>query len=138
MRDLAASNAARGVDAVDEMHMTIDGSKSLDSVTRLPPKRPGLESHQTTEFICSMCSKGGVCLGCGDVALEPESLGPQKSEEEISCSDSVIVIDRDPALPSGTGALRLTVPSKALRNFCSAASSANDWRTMRTSPPIDP
>jgi chromodomain-helicase-DNA-binding protein 4 len=103
-RDLTALNAARGKDAVDTTHMSVDGNKGTDSLTRLPPKRPGLESHQTTEFICSMCSKGGVCMGCKNVALEPESLGPQKpkSKDEIPHSGSTTVTGGEPALPNGT------------------------------------
>ena len=104
-RDLAAMNAARVKDAVDTAHMNVDGSKSMDSLTRLPPKRPGLESHQTTEFICSMCSKGGICMGCKNVALEPESLGSQKPEDAITRSDSMTVTGGEPALPNGTDAL---------------------------------
>lgn len=116
-RDLAALNAARGKEAVDTTHMAVDGSKSMDSlITPLPPKRPGLESHQTTEFICSMCSKGGICMGCSNVALEPESLDPQKSEEEIPCSGSVTVTSREPVLPNGTDTLAMT--SKELLFRC--------------------
>lgn len=129
-RDLAALNAARGKDAVDTTHIAIDGSKSMDSPARLPPKRPGLESHQTTEFICSMCSKGGICMGCKNVALEPESLGPQKSEDEIPRSGSVTVTGGEPTLPNGTDALseqsppiggqcnNLAIPSKELLFRC--------------------
>lgn len=94
--------------------MAVDGSKNMDSLTRLPPKRLGLESHQTTEFICSMCSKGGVCMGCRNVALEPESSAPQKSEQEIS--SSVIVTDKEPGLPNGTDAL--AIPPKDLLFRC--------------------
>ncbi len=96
--------------------MAADGSKSMDSPTRLPPKRPGLESHQTTEFICSMCSKGGVCMGCKSVALEPESSGPQKSEDEIPRSGSVNVTGGEPAMPNGIDAL--AIPSKELLFRC--------------------
>jgi chromodomain-helicase-DNA-binding protein 4 len=129
-RDLAALNAARGKDAVDTTHIAIDGSKSMDSLTRLPPKRPGLESHQTTEFICSMCSKGGICMGCKNVALEPESLGPQKSESEIPRSGSVTVTGGEPGLPNGTDTLseqnppiggqcnNAAIPSKGLLFRC--------------------
>ena len=101
-RDLVALNAARGKDVKDTTHMGVDDSKSKDYLTHLPPKRPGLESHQTTEFICSMCSKGGICMGCKSVALEPESLGPQTSEGQIPRSGSVTVTGGDPAVPKGT------------------------------------
>ena len=37
-----------------------------------PKRRDSLGVNQITEFICAMCMKGGVCMGCLDVALEPE------------------------------------------------------------------
>jgi chromodomain-helicase-DNA-binding protein 4 len=109
--------------------MAVDGSKSTDSLM-LPPKRPGLESHQTTEFICSMCSKGGICMGCKTVALEPESLGTEKSEDQIPRLGSVTVTGRDPAVPKGSDTLSeqsppiggqcddLAIPSKELLFRC--------------------
>ncbi|KAK7064375.1 chromatin remodeling factor mit1 [Favolaschia claudopus] len=33
-----------------------------------PKKRPGLDTQQTTDFICNACSKGGVCMGCMETA----------------------------------------------------------------------
>ncbi|RDB29203.1 Chromatin remodeling factor mit1 [Hypsizygus marmoreus] len=38
-----------------------------------PRKRSGLDARQTTEFICGACMKGGVCMGCMEVALEPDN-----------------------------------------------------------------
>ena len=84
--------------------MAADGNKSKDSLMRVP-RRPGLESFQTTEFVCSMCSKGGICMGCKNVVLEPESLGTLESEDQISPMGSVTVADRDPAMPQETDAL---------------------------------
>lgn len=34
--------------------------------------RKELEINQTTEFICGLCMKGGICMGCLEVALEPD------------------------------------------------------------------
>lgn len=122
-----ALNAARAKDGVDTTSMAVDGSESKDPLTRVP-KRPGLESHQTTEFICSMCSKGGICMGCKNVALEPESLG--NSEDQIPRLGSVTVTDRDAAVAKGTDALSeqsppirgqshdLAIPSKELLFRC--------------------
>ena len=78
--------------------MAAGDSKSKDSLMHVP-RRAGLESFQTTEFVCSMCSKGGICMGCKNVALEPESLGTLESEDKISPLGSVTVTDRDPAVP---------------------------------------
>lgn len=40
---------------------------------RKPSRRAELSSYETTEFICIACMKGGSCIGCGEVALEPDS-----------------------------------------------------------------
>ncbi|KAF8140421.1 hypothetical protein EV363DRAFT_1153685 [Boletus edulis] len=37
------------------------------------PDRKELNINQTTEFICGLCMKGGICMGCLEVALEPDS-----------------------------------------------------------------
>ena len=39
---------------------------------RRPSRRAELGSYETTEFICTACMKGGSCIGCGEVALEPD------------------------------------------------------------------
>ena len=39
---------------------------------RKPSRREALDSQETTEFICTACLKGGSCIGCGKVALEPD------------------------------------------------------------------
>ena len=36
------------------------------------PDRKELDINQTTEFICGLCMKGGICMGCLEVALEPD------------------------------------------------------------------
>jgi chromodomain-helicase-DNA-binding protein 4 len=37
------------------------------------PKRVRLDAYETTEFICNSCMKGGICMGCMEIALEPDS-----------------------------------------------------------------
>ncbi|KAI0307674.1 SNF2 family N-terminal domain-containing protein [Multifurca ochricompacta] len=100
-RDLMALEAAHGKDVVGTGSISVDNSKSQDRLIPMPPKRSGLESHQTTEFICSFCSKGGTCMGCKDVALEPEPFGTQKVEEHTSPPGLMVVIGTDPAVPEG-------------------------------------
>lgn len=39
---------------------------------RRPSRRAELGPYETTEFICTACMKGGSCIGCGEVALEPD------------------------------------------------------------------
>jgi hypothetical protein len=55
-------------------------------------------------------------MGCKNVALEPESSSPQKSEDEILRSGSVNVTGGEPALPNGTNAL--AIPFKELLFRC--------------------
>ncbi|KAH8099377.1 SNF2 family N-terminal domain-containing protein [Cristinia sonorae] len=38
-----------------------------------PVKRAGLDPDSVTEFICNSCMKGGFCMGCQEVALEPDA-----------------------------------------------------------------
>jgi len=80
--------------------MTVDGGKVQDPLMHVP-KRPGLESYQTTEFICSMCSKGGICMGCKHTALEPESSSSQKTDGHAPRSTSAAAIGTDSAEPEG-------------------------------------
>ncbi|KAK0478320.1 SNF2 family DNA-dependent ATPase [Armillaria novae-zelandiae] len=53
-----------------------------------PTKRPGLGVSETTEFICGACMKGGICMSCMEVAIEPEPLRLQKPQT-ASITDSV-------------------------------------------------
>ncbi|KAJ7042418.1 SNF2 family DNA-dependent ATPase [Mycena alexandri] len=43
-----------------------------------PKKRPGLDPQQTTDFVCAACSKGGVCMGCMEPALESDATASTK------------------------------------------------------------
>ncbi|KAF5374945.1 hypothetical protein D9758_000456 [Tetrapyrgos nigripes] len=50
-----------------------------------PRKRPGLQCDQTTEFICGSCTKGGLCMGCKQTALEPVPVtAPESNEQGVS------------------------------------------------------
>jgi chromodomain-helicase-DNA-binding protein 4 len=46
---------------------TTDSRKSGSIV-----KRVTLGSYETTEFICNACMKGGICMSCMEVALQPD------------------------------------------------------------------
>ncbi|KAI0322695.1 hypothetical protein OF83DRAFT_1092474 [Amylostereum chailletii] len=47
-------------------------------------RRTDLDMGSTTEFICTMCMKGGVCMGCMEVVLKPDSHHrPEASSAEI-------------------------------------------------------
>ena len=36
------------------------------------PDRKELDVNQATEFVCASCMKGGICMGCLEVALKPD------------------------------------------------------------------
>lgn len=55
-----------------------DGDEPMDSDL---PKRKELDADSTTEFICSMCMKGDVCMNCEKVAIEADQHG---SGEKVS------------------------------------------------------
>ena len=112
-RDLMALEAAHGKDTADGK------SKDHDLPTQLPPRRPGLESHQTTEFVCSMCMKGGICMGCKNVALEPESLDIRKDDEHLSPPGPAVLEGTDSvSRPHPAIRNQLAVPSKELLFRC--------------------
>ncbi|KAF9020320.1 hypothetical protein BDZ89DRAFT_1072318 [Hymenopellis radicata] len=60
--------AARSLDRVAWLIEHPDGDVDKDG----PRKRPGLDMNETTEFICGSCMKGGICMSCKEVALQPE------------------------------------------------------------------
>jgi chromodomain-helicase-DNA-binding protein 4 len=61
---------------------------------RKPSRRVGLGSDETTEFICAACLKGGSCIGCGEVALEPD---PRlKSQDDENADGDVIMKETQP------------------------------------------
>lgn len=51
---------------------TQGGTESEPAADGDLPPRKDLDINQTTEFICGLCMKGGVCMGCLEVALEPD------------------------------------------------------------------
>jgi chromodomain-helicase-DNA-binding protein 4 len=55
---------------------------------RKPSRREELDSQQTTEFICTACLKGGSCIGCQKVALEPD---PRFRPQDNKNTDGVVV-----------------------------------------------
>ncbi|KAI6008336.1 SNF2 family DNA-dependent ATPase [Pisolithus orientalis] len=56
------------------------------------PDRKELGIDQTTEFICGACMKGGICMGCGEVALEPrQHIGDPIAPKESSPSAQLVV-----------------------------------------------
>ena len=66
----------------DKAEWLSNGSNGL-----APARRPGLATNQTTEFVCGACMKGGVCMGCKEVALRPDqhnSTQPAPSNDSSS------------------------------------------------------
>ncbi|KAK7680573.1 hypothetical protein QCA50_016355 [Cerrena zonata] len=59
------------------------GDGEIDDDT-LPKKRKTLEPNLTTEFLCGGCMKGGFCMSCKEVLLEPDSLARIEKENASS------------------------------------------------------
>ena len=59
---------------------------------RRPTRRAELGPYETTEFICSACMKGGSCIGCGEVALEPDprlrSQDSKDADEDVTMEET--------------------------------------------------
>ncbi|KAI0673358.1 hypothetical protein C8Q78DRAFT_968243 [Trametes maxima] len=74
-----------------------------------PRRRPGLDAYQTTEFICGACMKGGICMGCKEIALKPDQHGQraQSSTPQVVGSNSV---DPDSA-PAEAGPIPTSTPN---------------------------
>ncbi|KAJ7654999.1 SNF2 family DNA-dependent ATPase [Mycena polygramma] len=69
-----------------------------------PAKRPGLDSQQTTDFVCGACTKGGVCMGCMETALEPDAATSTKpsgpgsaTNKDVEMTDAASVLKYDSA-----------------------------------------
>ncbi|KAJ7786129.1 SNF2 family DNA-dependent ATPase [Mycena metata] len=73
-----------------------------------PKKRPGLDPQQTTDFVCAACSKGGVCMGCMEPALEADATAstkpPAAASTELSgqATGSNSATDKDVEMVDGT------------------------------------
>lgn len=63
-----------------------------------PVKRAGLNPYETTEFICGQCMKGGICMGCMDVVLEPDNTHRTGSEKPTTDTANVKDADGDIAM----------------------------------------
>ncbi|KAF8898923.1 SNF2 family N-terminal domain-containing protein [Infundibulicybe gibba] len=53
-----------------------------------PVKRVDLGVYQTTEFICGPCTRGGICMGCMETALEADNYMDPKLPEPPATPDS--------------------------------------------------
>ncbi|KAI0030210.1 SNF2 family N-terminal domain-containing protein [Vararia minispora EC-137] len=61
--------------ALDRKEWEAARDKALERGQAPPPepeRRKELTVEQTTEFVCAMCMKGGICMNCRETALEPD------------------------------------------------------------------
>ncbi|KAI0778404.1 hypothetical protein BD413DRAFT_489884 [Trametes elegans] len=66
---------------------------SPDSGLPEPQRRHGLDAYQTTEFICGSCMKGGICMGCMEVALKPDELARRGQPTTLDAAGQPIAPD---------------------------------------------
>ncbi|CAA7268012.1 unnamed protein product [Cyclocybe aegerita] len=67
-----------------------------------PRKRSELDINQTTEFTCGSCMRGGVCMGCMEIALEPDPSRTKTTNEAVtSTAEDVSMIDGTPEAQDG-------------------------------------
>lgn len=67
------------------MRAAHEKDKEAEAFGLKPRKRETLDAYDTTEFICSACMKGGICMYCHNSAVTAEPLPRTKGEvEEIS------------------------------------------------------
>ncbi|KAJ7293407.1 SNF2 family DNA-dependent ATPase [Mycena rebaudengoi] len=67
-----------------------------------PSKRAGLEPHQTTDFVCGACTRGGVCMGCMEVAIEPDNGSTAKPTDVGAAVDKDVIMTDTTKTPSST------------------------------------
>ncbi|KAJ3512355.1 hypothetical protein NLJ89_g3566 [Agrocybe chaxingu] len=66
-----------------------------------PRKRSELDINQATEFVCGSCMKGGICMGCMEIALEPDPSHTKMNEAVTSTVEDVVMIDGTPEAQDG-------------------------------------
>ncbi|KAG2075089.1 hypothetical protein BDR04DRAFT_1133497 [Suillus decipiens] len=66
------TRAARARDTEERKNQQPDGYDGHESPDSELPNRKELGIMQTTEFICANCMKGGICMGCKEIALEAD------------------------------------------------------------------
>ena len=93
------------------------------------PDRKQLDINQTTEFICGLCMKGGVCMGCLEVALQPDpsvadkqhpraSLGPAQSDgPDIEMVDNTSRAGDDSSLQPSSELLFRCISCRRLAHY---------------------
>lgn len=92
--------------------------------------RKELDINQTTEFICGSCMKGGICMGCLEVALRPDpsltnkhpsgrsSLEPMQSDApDVGMEDGAPRSVDDTSLQPSQGLLFRCFPCKRLAHY---------------------
>ncbi|KAJ6519648.1 SNF2 family DNA-dependent ATPase [Mycena sanguinolenta] len=59
-----------------------------------PGKRPGLDPQQTTDFVCGACSKGGICMGCMEIAVEADA-AVTSTKPSVEAADTTSATGKD-------------------------------------------
>ncbi|KAI0652071.1 SNF2 family N-terminal domain-containing protein [Trametes meyenii] len=81
--------------------------RSANSSLPEPQRRLGLDPYQTTEFICGACMKGGICMGCKEIALKPDQHDQRAQSStslvvgSTSADPDVAIVEADPIPASG-------------------------------------
>jgi chromodomain-helicase-DNA-binding protein 4 len=79
-------------------------------------KKKALDVKETTEFICGSCSRGGICMGCKEVAVKLSKPSDQQKSETI---------------------LGATVPTEASTSTIPSTGRATSVDTSQTLPPSE-
>jgi hypothetical protein len=82
------TRAARARDKEEWKSQQPDGYDGHEPPDSELPDRKELGIMQTTEFICANCMKGGICMGCKEIALEVDSSITRQSAAPAAVSES--------------------------------------------------
>ncbi|KAG1825750.1 SNF2 family N-terminal domain-containing protein [Suillus subaureus] len=81
------TRAARARDKEEWKSQQPDGYDGHEPPDSELPNRKELSIMQTTEFICANCMKGGICMGCKEIALEADSSITRRSTAPRAVSE---------------------------------------------------
>jgi len=121
-------------------------------------KRMTLGAYETTEFICGACMKGGICMGCLELALEPDASPQSKDAREKTTPSDTHATEMNPLPYTKDGDVEMTdgdsalehnhpeeipvhVPSRELLYRCFSCKRLAHYRCLpcpsTLSPPVD-
>ncbi|KAG1757761.1 SNF2 family N-terminal domain-containing protein [Suillus lakei] len=137
------TRAARARDKVEWKSQQPDGHDGHEPPDSELPNRKELDIMQTTEFICANCMKGGICMGCKEIALEADSsitrqsTAPPTASKPTGLTQDVEMVD---ATQTSSNAVADSVlrPARELVYRCFTCKRLSHYRHLPVPDTFDP